>query len=146
MSTRGYCGIGMENPKKGVNLGTLWRSAHCLGAQFIFTINHRYRTEASDTTKAARHIPYFHYETWEDFEKHIPADCKLVGVEIHDRAIQLATFVHPERAVYLLGPEDGSLSEEAVTRCDAIVRFPSTYCLNVAVAGSIVLYDRSTKG
>ena len=39
----GYCGIGIENGKAEVNLGTLWRSAHIFGAVFLFTVGRRYR-------------------------------------------------------------------------------------------------------
>jgi tRNA G18 (ribose-2'-O)-methylase SpoU len=145
LPSRGYCGIGMENPKTGVNLGTLWRSAHCLGADFIFTIGDRYKGQASDTTKAYRHVPYWRFTDWADFAAHVPYDCRLVGVEITSKSVGLPGFKHPERAIYLLGPEDGSLSAEAQARCDALVQFQSAFCLNVATAGSIVLYDRQAK-
>lgn len=142
---RGYCGIGIENAKSEVNLGTLWRSSFCLGADFIFTIGDRYKKQASDTTCAWRHIPYWRFETAADFRQHIPYDCQLVGVEVSNDAIRLPLFVHPQRAIYLLGPEDGSLSEESLALCGAVVRIPSIFCLNVAVAGAIVLYDRYRK-
>lgn len=142
---RGYCGIGIEGAKTVANLGTLWRSAYTLGADFIFTIGDRYHPQASDTVKAYRHIPYFRYRDWEDFHDHIPYDCQLVGVELTASARRLETFVHPERAIYLLGPEDGGLSKRALDHCQHIVKFTSTYCLNVASAGTVVLYDRQTK-
>ena len=62
-----------------------------------------------------------------------------------ERARDLGTYCHPERAIYLLGGEDKTISEEAQQICTSIVKFNSKFCLNVAVAGSIVLYDRSTK-
>ena len=103
---RGYCGIGIYNGKTEVNVGTLWRSAYCFDADFIFTIGKRYKKQASDTVQAHRHIPLWHFDTFEDFHKHIPYDCQLVGVELCDGAKQLETFVHPERAIYILGQED----------------------------------------
>ena len=145
ISQRGYCGIGIESPKTETNLGTLWRSAYCLGADFIFTIGDRYRKQASDTVKAWKHIPYWKFDNWEDFINHIPYDCPIVGIEITDKAKPLERFTHPERAIYLLGKEDGSLSSKALSGCKYIVRFTSKYCLNVASAGTVVLYDRQTK-
>lgn len=146
MRPRGYFGIGMEHPKKESNLGTLWRSASNLGAGFIFTIGARYRQQASDTVKAWRHIPLYSFTTLEDFRAHgIPYDCQLIGVEIEDRAVPLARFAHPERCVYLLGAEDHGLTKQATAACQHLVVIPSERCLNVAVAGAIVMYDRATK-
>ena len=142
---RGYCGIGICNPKIEINLGTLWRSAHCLGADFIFTIGDRYKKQCSDTTKAYKHIPYFRFTTIKDFLEHLPYDCQLVGVELLDIAQPLETFIHPERAIYILGQEDGNLKKEIIEKCQHIVKFESKYCLNVASAGTVVLYDRQSK-
>lgn len=141
---RGYFGIGVENLKTGHNLGTLWRSAHSLGADFIFTIGQRYRYQASDTTKAWRSVPLFRYDTFDAFYANLPYDCQLIGVEFpHDKAKPLPGFSHPERAVYLLGAEDSGLSKKALEKCHRIVSIPCDYCLNVAVAGSLVMYDRA---
>ncbi len=144
--SRGYFGIGIENCKTGHNLGTIWRSAHCLGASFIFTIGNRYRYQASDTTKAWRSIPLYQYATFEEFYAHLPHDCQVVGVEFpHEKAKSLSSFSHPERCVYLLGAEDHGLSKKAIERCHRIVYIPSKMCMNVAVAGSIVMYDRAAR-
>lgn len=128
-----------------MNLGTLWRSAYCLGADFIFTVGDRYQKQSSDTVKAYRHIPYWRFDSWEDFKEHIPFDCLVIGVELVKRAKRLESFKHPERAIYILGPEDGSLSQQAQDYCHAIVKFTSKHCLNVASAGTVILYDRQHK-
>jgi tRNA (guanosine-2'-O-)-methyltransferase len=140
---RGYFGIGIENMKSVQNLGTLWRSAINLGADFIFVIGKRYKHQCSDTTKAFRHIPLFQYEFIEDFV--IPDDCRLIGVEILEQSKDLITFQHPERAVYLLGAEDYGLSPRAIDRCHDIVKFDSRFCMNVSCAGSILMWDRKCK-
>jgi tRNA G18 (ribose-2'-O)-methylase SpoU len=142
---RGYCGIGIQNIKTEMNIGTLWRSAKILGASFIFTIGKRYKKQSSDTLKAWRSVPFYEYENFEQFHSNIPYDCQLIGVEITDNAKQIKNFVHPERCIYLLGAEDNGLTGEAIKACSAIVQLPGEFCLNVAVAGSIVLYDRLNK-
>lgn len=142
--SKGYFGIGIENMKSVANLGTLWRSAINLGADFIFVIGKRYKHQCSDTVKAYRHIPLFQYETIEDFI--IPHDCRLVGVEILEQSKDLRTFHHPVRAVYLLGAEDYGLSTKAIERCHDIVKFDSNFCMNVSCAGSILMWDRKCKG
>jgi tRNA(Leu) C34 or U34 (ribose-2'-O)-methylase TrmL len=63
-------------------------------------------------------------------------------VELLDEAIDLPSFNHPRRAAYVLGPERGSLSPEVVARCDYVVRIPTAFCINLAMAGAIVMYDR----
>lgn len=143
--SRGYFGIAVWHPKTGVNIGTLWRSAAIVDAAFLATIGKRYPPQASDTIKAPRHTPLWHFETPEDFWAHIPSECCPVAVEIDKRSKSLPTFVHPERAVYILGPEDGSLPELFVKRAYAVVQIPGAYCYNLAVAGSIVMYDRVAK-
>lgn len=139
----GFCGIGIERSKTPVNVGTLWRSAAILGADFIFTVGKRYPRQASDTIKAWRHIPFWEFEDLDDLRT--PYDCRLVGVEMDDRARMVAAFMHPARAVYLLGAEDNGLTRKALDRCHELIRLPGAYSLNVAVAGSIVLHDRAAK-
>ena len=142
---RGYFGIGIENTKTKINIGTLWRSAYSLDASFIFVIGNRYRYQTSDTVKADKHIPMYHYDTFEDFYDNMPKNCQLIGVDNIEKAKQLETWHHPERAIYLLGAEDHGLSKTAISKCHSLVQFQSNYCLNVAVAGSIIMYDRQLK-
>lgn len=141
----GYFGIGIENIKTEYNIGTLFRSAYTFGADFIFTINKRYKQQSSDTFKTSRHIPLFNYETFEDFYKNMPYSCMLVGIEIDPKAEVLKDFIHPERCIYLLGAEDHGLTKKATEKCHKLIQIPSIKCLNVSVAGSIIMYDRMIK-
>jgi tRNA G18 (ribose-2'-O)-methylase SpoU len=142
---RGYFGIGIYNGKCAENVGTLWRSAYQLGAAFTFTIGRRYPKQASDTLKAHRHIPHYDYLTWEDFNDHRPKGCPVVAVEMG--GLPILTFRHPERVIYLLGAEDHGIPPSLLTLCQEHISIPSlrTESFNVAVAGSIVMYDRMTK-
>lgn len=143
---RGYFGIGIAHAKTEVNVGTLWRSAHSFGADFVFTVGRRYRQQASDTTKATRHVPLFHYEDVDDLVRHLPHSCPLVGVELNPAAVPLSRFEHPLQACYLLGAEDFGLNANTLRRCHRLVEVDgASMCLNVAVAGSLVLYDRARK-
>ncbi|MGO3285480.1 MAG: RNA methyltransferase [Mesonia sp.] len=143
---QGFFGIGIQNGKTPENLGVLWRTAQNLGASFIFTIGNRYAKQASDTHKAVGAMPYFHYDTFDDFYKHLPKGALLIGVELTDEAEALEKFKHPRRGVYLLGAEDHGLSKQAIEKSHKLVKFSSALSLNVSVAGSIVMYDRNTKG
>lgn len=137
-----YFGIGIQNGKTPENLGVLWRTAQNLGAHYIFTIGNRYAKQACDTHNAVKAMPYFHYDTFQEFYNNMPKGSRLVGVELDDKAKELETFNHPRRCVYLLGAEDHGLSKEAIEKSHFLVKFNSELSLNVAVAGSIVMYDR----
>jgi tRNA G18 (ribose-2'-O)-methylase SpoU len=139
---RGYFGIGAERISKSLNLGNLMRSAHGFGASFTFTIGAAYQAlEArADTSKGTQHLPHYN---WSDIaDMRLPHGCRLVGVELLDDAVDLPSFRHPQHAAYVLGPELGALSEAVLARCDHVVRIPSSFCINVAMAGAIVMYDR----
>jgi tRNA G18 (ribose-2'-O)-methylase SpoU len=47
--------------------------------------------------------------------------------------------------MYVLGPEDGDVRKEIRELAQHTVRLPTAYCLNVAVAGAIVMHDRIAK-
>jgi len=139
---RGYFAIGAERSSKALNLGNLMRSAHAFGASFTFTIGATYQAlEAhADTSKGQNHLP--HYNWAKAGAMVLPHRCRLVGIELIAAAIDLPSFRHPQRAAYLLGPEQGSISPELLERCDHVVRIPTRFCVNVAMAGAIVMYDR----
>lgn len=142
---KGFFAIGIERSKTPANIGTLMRSAVCFGASYVFIIGQRYPRQCSDTVKSWKHVPLFQYDDIEDFNEHRPIDVPLIGVELTEDAVPLESFTHPDRAIYLLGPEDGNLSLKAQSYCQDLVRFSSRFCLNVAAAGSVVLYDRTAK-
>lgn len=139
---RGYFAIGAERISKPMNMGNLLRSAHAFGAKFFFTIGaHQNAFDApSDTSKATTHLPVYHWTSAE--EMILPLRCKLVGIELIDGATELPSFRHPLHAAYVLGPELGALSDELLSRCDHVVKIPTAFCINVAMAGAIVMYDR----
>lgn len=145
---RGFFGVAVYRPKQESNVGSLWRSSSAYGASFLATVMERYpRRQAGDTTDSARHIPLQHYATLSDLIEHLPQGCPLVGVELDPRATPLNEFQHPERALYLLGAEDKGLPMEVLDRCHYLVQVPTVtpWSINVACAGSAVLYDRYAK-
>lgn len=142
---KGYFGIGIENVKYNKNIGVLWRSASILGASFIFTIGERYNPQKSDTLKSYNSIPLYSYENFEEFHRMIPYDSKLIGVELIEKSTPINNFIHPTKCVYLLGGEDCGLSQEAINECNEIIKLPGEICLNVSVAGSLIMFDRNQK-
>ena len=143
--SRGYFGIGVYGNKFSSNLGTLLRSANILGASFVFTVGARYDRQATDTMKTFRHLPTFWYANSDDFFSHLPMNCPVVAIEMSDNSYPLERYCHRERCIYLLGPEDGSIPDDVLSRCTETVRIFGEHCYNVSVAGSIVMYDRYVK-
>lgn len=138
----GISSIGLVGCKNNINVGGALRAAHCFGAQLVAIQSNRLKKEAADTTKAHRHIPTF---VVDDILEATPHGCHRVAVEIRDDAISLFDFVHPRSAFYIFGPEDNSIPERIVARCQHVVSIPTAYCLNLAATVNVVLYDRARK-
>lgn len=139
---RGYFGIGVERLSKPVNAGNLFRSAQAFGAGFLFTVagSYRYARTRSDTSHSTEQLPLYEFDSVETMR--LPDGCRLVGIELMDDAAELPTFKHPAHAAYVLGPERGTLSPEMLAHCQHVVKIPTAFCVNVAMAGAIVMYDR----
>ncbi|HMR32468.1 MAG TPA: TrmH family RNA methyltransferase [Geminicoccaceae bacterium] len=140
---RGYFAIGAEGISKTVNFGNLARAANAFGASFVFLVDPDVRLRdalATDTSGVAGQLPVYHHRSVEALI--LPRGCELVGVELLDDAVDLPSFRHPSCAAYVFGPERSSLSPAMRARCRHIVRIPTRFCVNLAIAGAIVMYDR----
>jgi len=140
---RGFFGIGVEGISKEMNVGNLFRSAHAFDASFVFTVNANYTRrggQRSDTSDSLAHLPFYGFPDVGSMM--LPSDCQLVGVELLDESVELPSFRHPTQAAYVLGPERGELSPEMLEKCDHILKIPTKFCINVGIAGALVMYDR----
>lgn len=142
-NVRGYFGIGIEGASKAMNVGALFRTAHAFGASFIFTVAAAYDPEEggrADTSAATASVPFYAFPDVASLM--LPQGCALVGIELLDDAIDLPSFRHPSAAAYVLGPERGRLSKAMIARCAHVVKIPTAFSLNVALAGGLAMYDR----
>ena len=140
---RGYFGIGVEGVSKSANVGALLRTAHAFGAAFCFSVGPGWDARAArhaDTAETPTHVPLWRFPDLAALD--LPQGCVLVGIELLDDAIDLPSFRHPLNAAYVLGPERAGLSPALLARCRHVVRIPTRFALNLAVAGALVLYDR----
>lgn len=140
---RGYFGIGVEGISKPLNVGNLLRSAHAFGAGFFFTVNPTVDMQdmrVSDTSGAFDHMPVYDFKSVDDMV--LPRGVSMVAVELTPDAVELPSFRHPLRAVYVLGPEKNNVSPAMLARCQHVIKIPMKFCINVGVAGAIVMYDR----
>jgi tRNA(Leu) C34 or U34 (ribose-2'-O)-methylase TrmL len=138
----------LYDPKYPHNVGAVLRSCAALGARQLWFTGDR----AQSAWESARRIPreerlrdYSSVEILKGegrFLDRFPAGTVPVAVEVHPGAEVLTYFEHPENAVYLFGPEDGSLPRGILTACHRVVIIPSDHCLNLATAVSGVLLHR----
>jgi len=137
--------IGLSNPKTPTNVGAVMRAASCFQASAVFYTGDRYDRAArfyTDTQYIASTTPLTEVSC---LLERAPKDIKIVCVELVEGATQLPEYNHPNKAFYIFGPEDGTLSQEMIDRADSVVYIPTIGCLNVAMAVNVVLYDRLAK-
>ena len=140
---RGYFAIGAERISKPMNLGALMRTGHAFGASFVFSIRAASNIKEghwADTSKSEGQIPFYQWDSIDEMQ--LPRGCQLVGIELTDDAVMLPTFRHPPQAAYILGPEKGNLSTAILDRCAHVVKIPTKFCINVGLAGALIMYDR----
>lgn len=124
-------------------MGTLWRTAHIFGADFIYTIGCRYKKQPTDTLKSTRHLPLFHFNNWDDFLDKIPNESNLVICEQGGKPLK--ELNHPKQAIYVLGAEDDGVPIELSKGHQCVeIESMGVSSLNVATAGAILMYDRFT--
>ncbi len=75
----------------------------------------------------------------------LPEGTALVCVEFAEGATPLPQFEHPRQALYVFGPEDGSLPQNMIDAADHVVFVPTIGCMNLAASVNVVLYDRLCK-
>ncbi|PSW34158.1 23S rRNA methyltransferase [Photobacterium phosphoreum] len=137
--------IGLSNPKSPTNIGAVLRAAGCYKADAVIYTGTRYDKAAkfqTDTKKMAQTIPLSGVESMLD---DLPQDMKIVCVDFAEGATLLPYFQHPEKAIYIFGPEDGSISQDVADRADHVVYVPTVGCMNLAASVNVVLYDRLAK-
>jgi tRNA(Leu) C34 or U34 (ribose-2'-O)-methylase TrmL len=140
---RGYCGVGLYSPKNPINIGGASRAAACYGASFVAIQSPRVSMKSiQDTTKYWRHSPVLRVDNLKDI---LPYGCIPIAVDIIEGARNLVDFTHPERALYIFGPEDGTLGEDITSWCDHVIKIPTQFCMNLAATVNVVLYDRLAK-
>ncbi|MBY5946225.1 RNA methyltransferase [Photobacterium rosenbergii] len=137
--------IGLSNPKSPTNVGAVMRAAGCYRVDSVKYTGNRYGYAAkfhTDTKDITDKIPLTNVESLLD---DLSADTKIVCVELAEGATALPAFEHPENALYVFGPEDGTIAQEVVDQADAVVYVPTVGCMNLAATVNVLLYDRLAK-
>lgn len=133
-------------PLHGVNLGTLLRTCDAVGA-CLAVPRLPWVPEALARGNTLRRPACVHW-TGRDacgwLARQRAAGSRILGVELADEAIRLADLpAARQRTIAVLGHEQTGIPPEAIDLLDAAVEIPMVgtgASLNVAVAGSLVLY------
>jgi tRNA G18 (ribose-2'-O)-methylase SpoU len=136
--------IAAWNITKEHNVGSLVRTAHAAAAEEVLLIGERdWNVEAARTAELFTTVTQV--EDAETFQDHLAEKrWNLVAVELDDLAVNLFDAEYPERPCFLLGAELGGIPAEILDEAELIVQIPQwglVPSLNLAVAGSIVVYD-----
>lgn len=142
--SRGFAAIGLIRPGIPENVGGVMRAAFCYSAAMIAIQGARYRrpAPATDTPQAWKKIPLLEVE---DLFAVLPFGCVAVAVDLLPGATALPVYHHPERAMYIFGPENGTLGSDVTERCHSKIAVPTQGCMNLAASVNVVLYDRAAK-
>jgi len=142
----------LHNPKYPHNVGTIVRAASCFNSNLILFTGDRVSLEADGTNgyRLPREERMRDYKEVRVINDQYPfnrfsKDIVPVAVEWRQNAEQLPYFIHPENAVYVFGPEDGSIPQVMLQHCQRFVIIPSNHCVNLAMAVGLILYDRVSK-
>jgi tRNA(Leu) C34 or U34 (ribose-2'-O)-methylase TrmL len=142
--------IALIDPKFPHNVGAAVRAASCYGVgQVWFTGDRvhlvsekRYRLPREERMRGYQEVELRHADlVFDAFAR----DTVPVAVELRRGAESLIDFEHPDKALYVFGPEDGSLSRPVLGLCHRFVVIPTRHCTNLAAAVYTVLYDRHAK-
>lgn len=142
--------VALTNPKYGHNVGAALRSCAALGARQLWVTGTRATAEWEERGRLPREERMKSYGGVEVFLgdyffEAFETDVEVVAVEIVRNATPLTYFEHPEKALYVFGPEDGSLGKVARQHARHFVIIPTDHCLNLVAAVTSVLLDRRMK-
>lgn len=145
MSTLHSAIIALHNPKSPENVGSVMRAAGCYQASAVRYSGERFSRAVkyqTDTKNMHTTIPLTQVA---DLLSDLPENTQVVCVEFAEGAALLPQFEHPRHALYVFGPEDGSLPQAIIDAADHVVFVPTIGCMNLAASVNVVLYDRQCK-
>ena len=142
--------IVLADPKYAHNVGMVVRLASCYGLSQVWYTGERVSLDISPRKRLPREERMKGYADVEIVNCDYPfeqfADATPIAVEVREKSEPLHGFEHPENALYVFGPEDGSIDRSLLSHCHRFVVIPTRHCLNLATAVATVLWDRQYKG
>lgn len=139
--------IVLNNPKNASNIAAIIRSASCYGVSQVIYTGNRFALEPGHRLPREERMKGYKDVTLiqNDYPFDLFTDAVPVAIEVRKDSESLVDFEHPDNAIYVFGPEDGSISSSLLTHCHRFVVIPTRHCLNLATAVSTILWDRKYK-
>lgn len=142
--------VALIDPKYPQNVGMVVRLASCYGLSQVWFTGDRVpldplkgeRLPREERMKGYKDVTIIRHDRVFD---RFPAGTIPVAVEVRETSESLLDFDHPAAALYVFGPEDGSIPKPLLRHCHRFVVIPTQHCLNLATAVATVLWDRATK-
>ena len=143
-------GVILLNPKYEHNVGAALRACSAWGVYNLLWTGKRVVFDPETTKRIPREERMKGYKdvAWVpncDKPLNLFGDIVPVAIELKQNSESITTFEHPPNAVYLFGPEDGSIPQVYSRLCHRFVHIPTHHCLNLSAAVNVVLYDRRMK-
>ena len=142
--------IVLENPKFARNVGYVLRSSYNFGVEQLLITGDRVPLGTSKKERLPREERFKEYlkvrleRDDRPFDR-FPRGTSIIGVELIEGGMPITYFEHPEKAVYVFGPEDGDISQSFRRHIHQFIWVPTLSCLNLAVVTGVVLADRLQK-
>mmetsp|Transcript_1088 Transcript_1088/g.2269 ORF Transcript_1088/g.2269 Transcript_1088/m.2269 type:complete len:334 (+) Transcript_1088:97-1098(+) len=137
------------NISKRQNMGTLLRCATAFGVRKVLVAGSK-KLATFGHQGTSRHVTFLFFESLEEVKAYLhERNVRLCAIEIDKKAVSLRGAeegkVFKGSTAFVLGHEGDGLSAQQIELCDDVVFIPqfgdATASLNVAVAGSIVLWE-----
>jgi tRNA(Leu) C34 or U34 (ribose-2'-O)-methylase TrmL len=140
-------GVALIDPKNAWNVGNALRSTVAFGGGLFIVQGTRFSNSGdwtkTDTENARDRIPVYHTN---DAMQCLPSNVTFkVAVEMVPNATSIVDYGHAPNSIYFFGPEDGRLTDDIISKCDATIYIPTAYSLNLAACVACIGHDRLIK-
>lgn len=142
--------IVLIDPKFARNVASALRGASCYGIDQLWWTGDRVQLDIDSGQRLPREERMKGYGEVDLINSDYPFDAMPAGtvpvaIEIRENSEQLPEFEHPDNAIYVFGPEDGSIPKPVLAHCQRFVMVPTAHCMNLAATVNVVMYDRMAK-
>jgi len=138
------------NPKYQENIAQILRACACFDIKQLWYTGDRVEFNNHRLPRELRLRDYLLTDIYHDdkFLERFPTTIKPVAIEFfkEEGAEVLPNFSHDfVNNIYIFGPEDGNIPSNILRECVSFVKIPTNFCINLAQAVNLTLYDRTSK-
>ncbi len=141
--------------RSAYNVGSIFRSADCFGAQKMYLsgttprpvdrFNRSQKEIAKTALGAEKSIPWEYFETAKEvIKKAKKENFQVIAIEQSTKSVDIRTFSTQEKILCIFGNEVNGVSKDILKLCDSILEIDmkgQKESLNVSVCAGVVLYE-----